>query len=157
MPTNALMGQGAPQPQPQPQPQQQTAPAPTHLQTVAALRHFDLIERELTGLLADPDLGKADMKSKIIDGATKLVASGVMTPATAVIQLGQVPDRPFDQKVFLEKQLAETVQHANDVLDHHGAAFAGQDWNGPDYSTDDHQSIISGLAGHYNGLKPSNG
>lgn len=173
---NALSGmQGAPEaPSPQPQqmpdgnamqgpaaaaqpsqggaPGQQPPPPPSHQQTAAALKQFDALEQELTGLLSDPDLGKADMKSKIIDGATKLVAMGILTPAAAVTQLGSVPDKPFDQKAWLEQHLMQVVGAANGVLAHHGQAFAGQE---PDNMTsptmDGHIDTIGGLAGQYRG------
>jgi hypothetical protein len=159
---NALSGAptGAPgQPQP---PQQAQAPAPTQQQTIAAMRHFSAIERELTSLLSDPDLGKADLKSKIIDGATKLVSDGILTPAQAVTQLGAVPDGkqsggPFQQKQWVEKNFAQTIQAANAVLDHHGAAFPGQGADPAAQSTpDDHQGIMAGLTSHYQGLGGQN-
>lgn len=165
---NALSSMGGPPPAPNPQPQdpsgggapgassapqqQQQAPAPSHQQTVAALRHFSAIEDELRGLLADPDLGKADMKSKIIDGATKLVANGIMTAAQAVTGLGSVPERPFEQKQWVASHYATAVQAANAVLDHHRAAFAGTPAPAQPSGPDDHQAVMSGLLSHYQGL-----
>lgn len=134
------------------QPQQQPAPAPSHLQVVAGLRHFGAIEKELMGLLADPDTGKADIRSQIIDATTKLVGERLVTPAEAVAQLGKVPERPFEQKMFLERFLAQTIQAKNLLLDQHGAAFAGQDFQSPEYDEDNHGDIINGLLAHYKGL-----
>lgn len=135
-----------------PQQQQQQAPAPSHQQTVAAIRHFDLIERELEGLLSDPDLGKSDMRSKIIDGATKLVAEGVLTPSAAVMQLGSVPDKPFDQKVWAQKQFAQAIAAANAVLDHHRNANLGQDIQSQPYDSANHIDLINSALSHYQGL-----
>ena len=47
--------------------QAQQAPAPNHAQTVAALRHFYMIGKELRGLLADPNVGKSDIRSALIE------------------------------------------------------------------------------------------
>jgi hypothetical protein len=131
--------------------QQSPPPPPNHQQTVVALRHFDAIEKELTVLLKDPGLGRADMKSEIIDGVTKLVAGGFLTPAAAITELATVPERPFDQKKWLESHLAQTVQAADGVLGHHGAAFAGQDVDMTPPNNASHLSTMNGLAAQYKG------
>lgn len=155
---------GAPE-VPNPQPQQMDAapqgapaqggpPPPSHQQTAAALKHFDAIEKELSGLLANPDVGKADLKSAIIDGATKLVAQGILTPAAAVTQLSSVPEKPFEQKKWLETHLIQVVSAANAVLAHHAAAFAGQDaGNTAGAPADSHSATIGSLMGQYNGAQ----
>lgn len=124
-------------------------PAPTHQQTVAALRHFSAIEKELTSILKDPDLGKADLKSKVQDGTVKLVAAGILTPAQGVSQLLTFPSRPYDQKTWLENHFQQATQAATTVLSHHQAAFAGQavDTTPPD--PDNHQDDMAALAGIY--------
>ena len=169
---NALSALGGPPPAPNPQPEGQPSggmmgnalaapgqqqapmgppPAPSHQQTVAALRHFAALERELTTLLKDPDLGKADLKSKIIDGTTGLVAGGYLTPAAAVTELGTVPERPFDQKKWLEQHFAQTIAAANQVLAHHQAAFPGGAPNEGAPSMDNHHDLMQGLASQYQG------
>src|SRR6185437_12178354 len=72
-------------------------PAPTHAQTVTALRHFNAVEEELSELMIDPDLGKTDMRSKVIDGMTRLVSEGIVPASGAVRDLGTFPERPYDQ------------------------------------------------------------
>lgn len=160
-PPNPDMPQGpspAASPMAPAQPQQAPPPPPTHQQTVAALRHFDAIEQELTTLLKDPDLGKADMKSKIIDGTTSLVAKRIVSPAQAVMQLGSVPDRPFDQKQWLLTHYQQTVQAGAAVLAHHGAGVATGmtpiDTTAP--NPDDHQTAMAGVMSNYSG-KSANG
>ena len=174
---NALSAQGGPPPAPNPQPQAimgaqgtpmgpggppaapqgqpMPPPAPSHQQTVAALRHFSAIEKELTELLKNPDLGKSDLKSAIIDGTTKLVADGILTAASAVTELGTVPEKPFDQKKWLEHHFVQTLQAANAVLSHHAAAFSGQQVDTTPASPDDHQSHMAGLMSNY--ARPPNG
>jgi len=132
-------------------PQQATAPqmpAPTHAQTVAALRHFNALKTELTVLMKNPDLGKADMKSAIIDGVTRLVADRIVPPAAAVQQLSSVPERP---KTWVQKLYQQNVQAENMVLAHHAAAFPGQGQQ-PAPDPDDHMDAINSLMqNHYQG------
>ena len=141
-PMSPAAGAGAPQGPP---------PAPSHGQTVAALRHFSALEKELTTLLKDPDLGKADIKSKVIDGATKLVSTGIMAPAEAVMELGTFPERPFDQRKWIEQHFIQTIQAASNVLDHHRVAFAGQPPSTEPISADDHQQHMAALGSMYRG------
>ena len=147
---NALQ-QGGPAPA-------QRAPAPpTHEQTVAALRHFDAIKGELTTLLNNPALGKSDVKSAVIDGVTKLVSERMLSPAQAVIQLSQVPTDPIAQRKWIQTQMAQTIQAANSVLNHHAAGtpgtldFAQESANSPIPSQDDHMNHMAALHAQYGG------
>lgn len=135
-------------------PQQQPAPppAPSHAQTVAALRHFTAIEKETATLLKNPDCGKTDMRSAIIDGVTRLVAKGITTAADAVRELGSVPDKPFDQKQWLEKVFTQATQAQTAMLALHQHGVANgmtPDQTAP--SPDDHQATMSGLAAQFRG------
>ena len=149
------------QPQPQGQPQQampqQAAPAPTHMQTVAALQHFHAIQQELEVLAKNPDLGKASIKSAIIDGTAKLVSKRMISPAEAVSQLSKVPEKPLEQKQWVEAMLMQTFQASSAVLQHRQAAVASgtalQEDPNAAYSADDHMAHVGGLMAHYNGLK----
>src|SRR5258707_7570366 len=100
-------------------------PSPSHAQAVAALRHFAAIQAVLGSIMRGPALGKSDMKSKIIDGVTSLVAERIMSPATAVGQLSDVPSEPFKQKQWLQQHMQTTIAASNAVLDHHRTAHAG--------------------------------
>ena len=129
-------------------------PPPGNAQTVAALRHFSVIENEVKKLLADPECGKSDMRSEVIDGMTGLVATGITTAPNAVKTLGDFPDKPFDQKKWLETRLSEAVQASNAVLQHHRMAFAGQDMPETDtYDPDNHAGTMDSLIKQYQGAK----
>lgn len=104
---------------------QQAPPQPSHAETVAALRHFDAIKKELQTLLKIETLGKADIKSQIIEGTTQLVGNRIITPAQAVMQLATVPTSPADQKKWVETHFMQTMQAENAVLDHHRAGQPG--------------------------------
>src|SRR5262249_4695331 len=110
---NALQGGAAPQ--------QAMQAAPSLQQTVAALRHFDAVKRELGVLLGNPAIGKSDAKSQIIDGVMNLVSERFMSPEEAVITLSKVPENPLQQRKWLQTTLAQTQQSENAVLDHFGA------------------------------------
>jgi hypothetical protein len=136
-----------------PQPAQQM-PAPSHVHTVAALRHFGAIVGELKTLLANPDLGKSDIRSAIIDATSKLVAERIITPANAVPQLASVPEEPLKQRQWVIGMLKQTIAASNNVLDHHAAGNHGTlDWatesQHPEYNPDNHFQAMEGLMGNY--------
>jgi hypothetical protein len=130
-------------------------PTPTHGQTVAVLRHMDAIQRELEALLKDPAVGKSNIKSKIIDGMAKLVASRIITAGNAVGQLGDVPEAPFQQRKWLQKHLLDAVVAKVAVLGHHAKAFGGQPESQIDKtsSPDDHLADMAAVHGQYGGAR----
>lgn len=144
------MGAQAQSPQP---PQGQPPSPPSHAQTVAALRHFTAIEKETAKLLKNPDCGKADMRSAVIDGVTKLVSQGILQPVEAVTELSQFPDRPFDQKKWLEQHFVQTTQAQTAILALHQHGALGQPPDPTSPSMDDHHGLISGLGAQ---LRPTN-
>jgi pyruvate/2-oxoglutarate dehydrogenase complex dihydrolipoamide acyltransferase (E2) component len=115
----AAAAQAAPQGAPGAQPQQAPAP-PSPAETVAALRHFDAIKKELMVAAADPALGKKNIKQEIIDGMVRLVAQGMMKTEAAVDQLAKVPTDPLAQMKWVRTTLQQTQMAENGVLDHYG-------------------------------------
>ncbi len=140
-------------------PQQQRAPVQiTHEQAVAALRHFDAIRGELSILLANPALGKSDLKSQIIDGTTKLVAERMMAPADAVIQLSKTPTDPLQQRKFLQQLMQQTMQAEAAVVDHHRNTNLGSgDWatesQRHNTNPDNHMQDMAALMANVQGAK----
>lgn len=132
---------------------------PSHEQTVAALRHFDAIKSGLTDLLKDPAAGRSDLKSKIIDGMTKLVSERMVTAPQAVQQLATVPSDPLAQRKWMQAMLAQAVQAENNILDHFGHGnpslgevaehFSGRTGGHPD----DHIEHMKALHANYAGAK----
>lgn len=167
-PASALAGvppasgvQAGPQAGPQPGPPQgqpgapaQPIPAPSRQQTIAGLRHFAALEKPLEAALRDPDLGKSDMKDKVIDGMTGLVADRIMSPGEAVSQLSTFPDRPFDQKTWLLNHMKTIMAAREALLSHHAAASAGAPYEPPHDAEDHMQHMSSMMSGHY-GQKPT--
>lgn len=128
----------------------------SHAQTVAALHHFDAIQKEIEGLLKSPEVGRSSIKSAIIDGATSLVANRIISPAQAVQQLGTVPDDPLEQRKWLRKQLEQTVQAENIVLAHRSASTQGgsapEEDHAAQYDPDTHIDTMVGVHSQYKGL-----
>ncbi len=144
-------GQNMQTPQAPPQRQMMQMPAPDHAQTVAALRHFHAITQELEALAVDPELGKSDLRDKLIDGATKLVGERIISPSDAVKQLGDFPDVPFQQKAWIYNHLQQAAQASSMVLDHHRLAHAGKG-EMPSGNPDNHlQDVKSLMQSHYPG------
>jgi hypothetical protein len=129
----------------------QQMPAPSFQQTVAALRHFNAIGKQLVIALKDPDLGRTDLKSKIIDGMTTLVADRIIPPGQAVTQLATFPERPYEQRAWLLQHLQQTAVARNAVLDHHRLTNMPQPAVPPTPSADTHLDDMAGLQGHYGG------
>jgi hypothetical protein len=139
MQQNSPMGNGTPNAQPSP---------PTHAQTVAALRHFDAVKGVLAPLLANPALGKSNMKMPIIDAVTKLVSELFISPATAVDQLSAVPSDPLLQRKALQNMMQQAIQAERVILAHHAIGFAGQGPE-PTPSADSHMDHMAALAANY--------
>ena len=86
-----------------------------------------------------------------IVGYTKLVADRIATPVQAIGSLAQVPERPFQQRQWVQDAYNKNVQARDIVLSHHAQAYAGQ---GPQEAPDqdNHISDISSMmSSHYNG------
>lgn len=146
---NALMAPVNALAQPSPQ-----APPPSHAHTVAALKHFSSVMGELKKLDRNPDLGRTSIKSTVIDSVSRLVAERILTPASAVIELSSVPEDPLQQRKWVKGMMQQTIQAQNAVLDHHTMGTPGSlDWATESqhaaYNSDDHHSIMEGLAGNY--------
>lgn len=138
-------------------PQAAPLPPPTHEQTVAALRHFDAIKGELTTLLKDPAAGRSDLKSKIIDGVTKLVSERILSAPQAVQQLAQVPSDPLQQRKWMQTMLTQAVQAEQGIVEHHRNTNLGSgDWatEAQKHNTnpDDHMEHMKALNANYSGM-----
>lgn len=138
-------------------PQQAPTPPPSHAQTVATLRHLQNVNREFGPILKNPDLGKSDMKSAVIDAGTKLVADRIVTPAAAVMLLSQVPTDPLDQRKWLQNFYDTNEKAQMTVLDHHASGGpTNLDWQSDQagfmpHDPDGHMKAMEGVMTHYKG------
>lgn len=136
--------------------QQKPPPAPTHAQTVAALRHFDAIKKELTVLVSNPALGKSNLKSQIIDGTSSLVAERVMPASQAVPLLASVPEDPIQQRKWVQQHLMNTIQSEHAIVEQHRNTNLGSgDWatESQQHNTnpDNHMDDMKALGDQYGG------
>lgn len=160
---NALQMTPPPAPNPQTQDQAQAQqpiinPAPSHAQTVAGLRHFQTVGRQLVKLLENPDLGKADLRDSMIDATTRLVADHIIPAAQAVTLLGQFPDRPFDQKKWLENAYVQNMAAQIALLDHHrttnpGTGNLALEMAQNSDTTDNHLQTMQGMMQNHYGMR----
>lgn len=149
---NPLMPGGMPQEAPggQQPSQPQLPPAPSHGQTVTALRHFSALEEELSGIMKDPDLGKSDVRSEVIDSMMRLVGEGIVTAPNAVMELSTLPDKPYEQRAWVNQHFLNVVMAQNAILAHHQmGAMTGQNVGGEDPDQADHAQIMSSLTSKY--------
>lgn len=151
--------QQMPQPQPQgqnplaalaPQFGQQPQPQPTAGQTMAALHRFGEIKFAMRSVMKDSNLGKTNIRPKLLDAASKLLASKVVSLPEIMNAIKGLPDDPFAQKSFVDKLYVNADQAQQLVLQHHAAARTGQVQEDP-YSADTHQAHMDGLMQHYGG------
>jgi hypothetical protein len=138
-------------------------PAPSRDQVVAALMHFGAIQQKLDTILADPDLGKSDMRGPIREGILDLVADRIMPASTAVSTLISVPDGsiqggPLAQRKWIEQHDAQTRQARDLMLEHYrmeNPGIAGAVTAAPPtkYDRNKHTQHVQSLISHYRGPK----
>lgn len=143
---NALAGAGgAPPPQ-------AGRPAPTHDHAVAGVLHLSKIQRELGGILKDPDAGRKNIRPRVIDAAANLLGDGAMSMPEVLAALKSFPEDPKAQRAWVEKHLSDALDAQLMVLDHHAAACPGcgdfgQEWGAP--REGDATANMKGLMGAY--------
>jgi hypothetical protein len=99
-------------------------PAPTAAQTQAGLRRFDAVMSAMRAIMRDPDLGRTNLRPKIMDQASKLIGSKVISLAQCMQAIAPLNDQPLDQKNLVSGIYNAALQASNALLDHHGAAVA---------------------------------
>lgn len=141
------LAQLAPQQQ-QPTPQ----PAPTHAQTVAAVHQFGQIKQSMVPILDDPNLGLKNIRPKLLDSFSKLLASKTLTLPEIMKAVKALPDDPMQQKKFVEKIYNDNDKAQMLVLGHHAMGPQQTDGQEPDqWSSDKHQDYMAGLVQQYGG------
>jgi hypothetical protein len=141
-------------------PQGQQQPAPTHEQTVAALHHTAEVTHQLMTLMKDPDLGKKDARSQIVDASLELVQKGLTTVPAIVEQIKTVPQDPQGQLNWVKGHLLANQLAQFAVLEHYrqgnpptfdaagDTARSQQLYSG---KRKGHMDIMKGLVSHYRG------
>ena len=136
------------------------APAPSHEQTVAALTHTAAVSKELMTILRDPDLGKKDARSQIVDAALELVQKGLASVPAVVEQIKSLPSDAQGQLQWVKGHLMANQLAQFAVLEHHRGAFPGTLDAGAESamqavpagkSRKPHGDIMRSLVEHYQG------
>jgi hypothetical protein len=98
-------------------------PAPDYQQTVTAVRHMARLERDFRGILAEPNIGKTDVKGPFIEAMADLMGEGFNTLPQVLDMLKQFPTNPLEQRQWLEQQVNRNEQAQALLLQQHAAAF----------------------------------
>jgi hypothetical protein len=132
-------------------PQQQPAPAPTHAQAVAAMHRFGQIKSAMAPVIADPNLGKTNVRPKLLDAASKLLGSKVLSLPEIMNSIKNLPDDPIQQKKFVENIMNTATQAQLTVLQQHRNAQLPEDQEPDEWTPDNHADNMAGLMAHYQG------
>lgn len=154
--------QADPQPQRMPQqnplaalaaqaPQPRAVPRPTPGQTAAALHHFGEIKAALRPIIEDPQFGKTNVRPKLLDAASKLLANKVLSLPQIMNAIKGLPEDPMDQVKFVEKIYGDSDMAQKIVLMQH-ADYQADPGAAPEdeYSLKTHGAFMDGLAKTYN-------
>lgn len=162
--TSPVEAQGQPQPQPQAAPanplaalagrmgaQQQQAPAPTHAQTVAVMHRLGQIKTALRPVMDDPHLGSKNIRPKLLDAASKLLAAKVVSLTDIMSEIKGLPEDPIEQKKFVEGLYNNATQGQTAILEQHRHADLPEG-SGPDeWTPETHDDHIASLMQQYGG------
>lgn len=132
---------------------QRPAPAPTENQTIAAVHHFGQIKSAFGPMLKDPKLGKDNIRPKLLDTMSKLLANKVLTLPEIMNAAKALPEDPIQQKKFVEKIYNDNSKAQMMVLQQHAQAkFPEPEPGAPEptpYSPDTHADEMSALLKQY--------
>jgi hypothetical protein len=145
-PQNPLASLAGPLPGLPPRP-----PAPTAAQATAAVKRFGAVANAMRTVLANPDLGRRNIRPAILDQASKLLSARVLSLPECMQAIGKVSDDPLAQKSLVAGIFNQARQAENAVLAHHTAAVATGmvQRGGEKYQADDHDRHMSDLLAHY--------
>lgn len=139
----------APQMGGQPAPQ----PAPTKAQTTAAVQRFGAIQTAMRSVMENPSFGKENVRPAIMDAASKLLGSKLLSLPEVMNSIGDIPEDPIKQKAYVQGIFNQAKMSEASVLDHHGAAIVSgklpPDGGGGDYDPGAHDQHMNGLLRHY--------
>jgi hypothetical protein len=123
-------------------------PAPTKAQTVAALHRFGEIKQTIGEVAQDPNLGTKNIRPKLLDAASELLASKVLSLPEIMNAIQGLPDDPQKQKAFVINILRTADQAQKTVLAHHSMAPPEPD-DAEQWSPDNHNDQMAALMQKY--------
>ena len=132
-----------------PPPQQ---PAPTAAQTTSAVRRLNAVMSAMRNVMQAPGYGRTNIRPVLLDQASKLIGSRLLSLPEVMNSISGVPDQPVEQKEWVANTYMNAQRAAASVLDHHGAAVATGKLppdGGPAYDPDHHEQHFNGAMSHY--------
>jgi hypothetical protein len=99
-----------------------------------------------------PEFGKSNVRPAVMDAASKLLGSKLLSLPEIMNSLGELPDDPLKQKEAIQGIYNTAQQAEAHVLDSHGAAIASGKLppdGGPQYDAGSHEQHMTGLMSHY--------
>ena len=99
-------------------------------------------------VMNDPNLGKKNIRPKILDAAADLLASKTLSLTEIMGKMASLPDDPIQQKKFVENMLNTLTQAQTMVLEHHKNAPPEPEGQG-EWSKDTHGTHLDALMQHY--------
>lgn len=130
-------------------PQAPPPPPPTKAQTIAAVHHFGLIKQSMMPIMDDPNLGKSNVRPKIMDSFSKLLSTKVLSLPEIMKAVKNLPEDPIEQKKFVDKIYQDNDKAQKMVLEHHAMGGAQDD----EWSQDKHGDYMAALMNNYPGQK----
>ena len=147
---NPLSRLAGPMPGQAPPPQQ---PAPTTAQATAAVRRLTAVMNAMREVMQSPGYGRTNIRPVLLDAASKLIGSRLLSLPEIMISISGVPDDPVKQKDFVSNTYNNAQRAAASILDHHGSAVATgklpPNGGGDKYDPANHEQHFNGAMSHY--------
>lgn len=127
-------------------------PMPNRAQTMAAVRRFSAIQEAMRAVMSDKDFGHSNVRPVLMDEASKLLASKLISLPELMNQLSNFPSDPIKQKETVQGIFNQAQRAEASVLDHHGSAIVAGKLTpdgGPEYDAGSHEQAMQGLLSHY--------
>lgn len=131
--------------------EQQQAPAPTHAQTVAVMHRLGEIKSSLRPVMDDPHLGSKNIRPKLLDAASKLLAAKVVSLTDIMNEIKGLPEDPIEQKKFVEGLYNNATQGQAAILEQHRHADLPEGVGPDEWTPDTHDDHIASLMQQYGG------
>lgn len=132
------------------QPPPQARPTPTHAQTVAGLHRCHEIEQATGRLLKDPDVGKKNIRPKVMEMGADLIGNKTMSLTEFMSGIQNFPsgDDFLGQKKWVEKLHQSQAQMQMALLQDHSQA-PPEAADAEQWSPDSHAQHMGALMNHY--------
>jgi hypothetical protein len=116
------------------------------------VKRFSAIQNALREVMQDKDFGRANVRPKLLDEGSKLLAARVLSLPELMSQISNFPTDPLQQKQVVQQIYNSAQQAEAHVLDAHGSAIAAGKLppdGGPKYDAGEHEQHMQGLLAHY--------